>query len=302
MERIQNQPHSAEWLGEHREFWWNRDFLQLMTKRWDVANVHSVLDVGCGMGHWDQSLAEFLPSDVKIVGIDREEQWIETALQRTKNSKINYTYQVASAEEIPFDDASFDMVTCQTLLIHVPKPDRVLAEMYRVLKPGGLLVVAEPNNTITELVFDTVSLEEALEDTLKAFRFQFTCERGQQKLGLGFDSLGDVMPGFFQKLGLNDIKVYLSDKTSPLFPPYACEEQQIFIKQLEEWYKDDMMMWDKKETKQYYLAGGGKIEDFEELWGFFRERFLLRIEAIRNNTYATSGGSLLYLVSGRKSK
>jgi hypothetical protein len=112
--------------------------------------------------------------------------------------------------------------------------------------------------------------------------------------------MGDVLPGHFQKLGLSDIKVYLSDKTSPLFPPYASPEQQSFIKQLHEWYKDDVMMWEKEETKTYYTAGGGKETEFEELWQFLRERFRLRIEAVDNNTYVTSGGCLLYLISGHK--
>lgn len=300
MEKKQRQPHSAEWLGEYREFWWNKDFLELMARRWCLDNIHTVLDVGCGIGHWTQALSDFLPKDVKITGVDMEKKWVETALERTKNQRDRFDYKVSTAEKIPFPDASFDMVTCQTVLIHVPDVKKAMKEMYRVLKPGGLLIAVEANNCTTELVFDSLSISEPLEETLKAIQFHLTCSRGQQMLGLGFDSMGDVIPGYFEEFGLEEIQVYQSDKAAPLFPPYDGDEQQSFIRQMEEWYDDEIFMWDKAESKKYYLAGGGNAKDFEELWGFLKERFRLRLEAINNKTYSMAGGSLLYLVSGRK--
>lgn len=300
MEKKQRQPHSAAWLGEYREFWWNKDFLELMARRWRLDNIKSVLDVGCGMGHWTQALSDFLPKNVKITGVDKEKKWVEKALERTKEQRDRFDYKVSTAEKIPFPDASFDMVTCQTVLIHVPDVRRAMNEMFRVLKPNGLMVAVEPNNSTTELVFDSLSIAEPAAETLKAIQFHLTCERGQQMLGLGFDSMGDVIPGYFQEFGMEDIQVYQSDKASPLYPPYASEEQQSFINQLEEWYEDEIFMWDKAESKKYYLAGGGNPNDFEELWGFLKERFRLRIEAIHNKTFAMAGGSLLYLISGRK--
>src|ERR1700728_1657942 len=160
MENNHTQPHSAEYLGEYRDFWWNKDFLELMAKRWNLNRMQSVLDVGCGIGHWTQCLSEFLPANTKITGIDREQEWVERAKEKTKNERNRFHYEVGSAEQIPFKEDSFDLVTCQTLLLHVYDVPKVLKEMYRVLKPGGLLVVAEPNNSITELVFDSITINE----------------------------------------------------------------------------------------------------------------------------------------------
>ena len=294
------QPHSAEYLGEYRDYWWNPDFLELMAKRWHLEGIKSILDVGCGVGHWGNALSKLLPAGYHITGIDMEEKWIEEAKKRSAHLKEQFEYKVSSAEEIPYPDQSFDMVTCQTVLLHVPDAVHVLKEMYRVLKPGGLLLVAEPNNSVSELVFDSLSFNEPAEDTIKAMGFSVTCERGQQQLGLGFSSIADIMPGYFRNLGLNDIKVYLSDKTSPLFPPYKSKEQQAFIRQLEDWYEGEYFVWDKNQSKKYFLAGGGKKEDFEETWQFLKERFRRRLEAIKNDTYSTAGGCLLYLISGRK--
>lgn len=297
---IQPQSHSAEYLREHRDFWWNLDFLELMAKRWDLKHVHTLLDVGCGMGHWGQLLEPFLPKNGVIHGIDREEEWINHAKTRTNRFKKRFNYQVSKAERIPFPDHSFDMVTCQTLLLHVHDVTAVLKEMTRVLKPGGQLVVVEPNNSITEIVFDTVSYKESAKESGRAVQFHMDCERGQQKLGHGFSSIGDLLPAYFKQLNLSEISVYLSDKTTPLIPPYDTPEQQAFIRLLKEWYEGEYFVWDKGESKKYFLANGGSEEEFAADWAFIKERCRKRIEAIEEGTYATSGGCLLYLISGRK--
>ncbi|MDP4231612.1 MAG: class I SAM-dependent methyltransferase, partial [Bacteroidota bacterium] len=69
-------PHSAAYFGDFRDFWWNRDFLELMARRLHLENVRTVLDVGCGIGHWGRRLESVLPQEATIIGIDREEEWI----------------------------------------------------------------------------------------------------------------------------------------------------------------------------------------------------------------------------------
>ena len=58
-----------------------------------------------------------------------------------------FRYRVADAKTLPFPDASFDLVTCQTLLIHLADPSAVIAEMARVARPGGLVLAAEPRTS-----------------------------------------------------------------------------------------------------------------------------------------------------------
>ncbi|KAB8332598.1 class I SAM-dependent methyltransferase [Scytonema tolypothrichoides VB-61278] len=55
-----------------------------MGKRWGLEKVSTVLDVGCGIGHWGQMLADILPSNAKLTGIDKEAQWVEQASERAK--------------------------------------------------------------------------------------------------------------------------------------------------------------------------------------------------------------------------
>src|SRR3954465_11746493 len=105
------KPHSADYFGDTRDFWWNHDFLELMSVRWNLTKVKRVLDVGCGVGHWGRSLAPFLPRDCVLTGVDREMRWVEEARNRSAAAgSMGASFLQAEAERLPFPDTSFDMV------------------------------------------------------------------------------------------------------------------------------------------------------------------------------------------------
>ena len=133
--------------GDWRDSWWCDDFLAMMGKKWNLDAIQSVLDVGCGVGHWGQRLMRHLNTSTHLYGVDAEETWIEGAQKRALKLKLEKQtiYLVSHAETLPFEENSMDMVTCQTLLIHVADMKKVIQEMGRVLKPGGLFLFAEPN-------------------------------------------------------------------------------------------------------------------------------------------------------------
>lgn len=294
------QPHSAEYFGQERDYWWNLDFLDLMAKRWELEKVKSVLDVGCGLGHWGRLVAKFLPKDAKLTGIDREEKWIQGAAERVKDEPGMFTYQIGSAEEIPFEDNSFDLVTCQTVLLHVKDANVAVKEMLRVLKPGGLIACVEPNNIANELLFDSCSVDDKVEEIARSVKFHLLCERGAEKQGLGFGSVGDRLPRIFNQFGLKEIKVFLSDKASAMQPPYECHEQMAYVQQMKEWYDQELFIWTRDETKTYYLAGGGTAVEFDEMWEYLKRRYQMQLEAIAKRKYFSAGGHVFYLVSARK--
>ena len=95
-----------------------------------------------------------------------------------------------------------------------------------VLRPGGLILVAEPDNVASSLVFNSVRPDDSVEEILAGVRLQLTCERGKAALGEGNNSVGDILPGLFVDAGLNDVAVYLNDKTNPFLPPYDSVEQR----------------------------------------------------------------------------
>jgi SAM-dependent methyltransferase len=295
-----DKPHSQEYFGEWRDFWWNPDFLQLMAQRWQLGSVSNVLDVGCGVGHWSRTLLRLLPSNVQLTGIDREAVSIQQARDQTPDSRC--TFQVGDAQHLPCADNTFDMVTCQTVLIHVADVPAVLQDMVRVLKPGGLLAVAEPNNVASRLVETSVSSSDSIEAKLARVRFGLVCEQGKAALGQGHNSIGDMLPGLFLEAGLSNVQVYLSDKATPFLRPYDTPDQKVNLQQTLEWIDQEFYYFDRDDTHKYFLAGGGDAAEFEALWEQARHDWQRFRSAALSGTLHSAGGDILYAISGRKSK
>jgi 2-polyprenyl-3-methyl-5-hydroxy-6-metoxy-1,4-benzoquinol methylase len=99
-----HKPHSAEYFGDTRDHWWNKDFLRLMSERWALDVVGDVLDVGCGVGHWGMLLASVMRDDVRVTGIDREPTWVEQATVRARERGLagRFSYRQGEAQRLPF--------------------------------------------------------------------------------------------------------------------------------------------------------------------------------------------------------
>lgn len=106
-------------------------FLRLLG---DVAGLRG-LDVGCGEGHNTRLLAR---AGAKMMAIDISETFLGHARQAEADEPLGINYRLASAQALPFDDASFDLATAFMSLMDVPQPGRAIAEIARVLAPGGL--------------------------------------------------------------------------------------------------------------------------------------------------------------------
>ncbi len=93
-----------------------------------------VLDIGCGGG----LLAErFSRLGAHVTGVDPSGPSLASAREHAAQEGLAIEYQEAVAEELPFEDASFDLVYCCDTLEHVTSTDQSVAEAVRVLKPGG---------------------------------------------------------------------------------------------------------------------------------------------------------------------
>lgn len=301
MTSIEKEPHSCGILTDLRDFWWNPDFIELMAFRWKLESIQSVLDVGCGIGHWGHMLSAYLPKSAMLVGIDPETTYVLDAAKRAQNKgiAIQTQYCLGSAENIPYPDNHFDMVTCQTVLIHVKDVAIAIKEMLRVLKPGGLLAVVEPNNSASCLVFNTLNFEDTIEEKLNYIRYRLICDKGKAALHEGHSSYGDIIPHYFYQANLSNIQVYLNDLADYFVPSYnTAREQAILhtaeIPSQESWEQE------KQRAKRYFLAGQGAEEEFEQLFETVIKRTEAKIRSYQNKTICTAGGEMMYLISGYK--
>jgi 2-polyprenyl-3-methyl-5-hydroxy-6-metoxy-1,4-benzoquinol methylase len=118
-----------------------------------------VLDVATQEGGFVQILMDNLKAYTEIVGIDTSEQAIETA--RSTIGQAGVRFLVMDAEQVGFEDESFDTVTISASLHHLSNIRQVLKEMSRVLKPGGHFFLAEMHRDgQTEAELTTVYLHQ----------------------------------------------------------------------------------------------------------------------------------------------
>lgn len=97
-----------------------------------------VLDVGSGNGY---VLGKYAQEGAHVSGIDITPTGIDLCRRRFDNLGLRGDFRVAQAEQLPFEDASFDCVCSMGVLHHVPDTVQAVAEIHRVLKPGGRLIV-----------------------------------------------------------------------------------------------------------------------------------------------------------------
>lgn len=125
-------------MGEHGDFGRRYVLDPVMLPRALALKPKTALDVGCGEGRFCRMLAQH---GVETTGVDPTPSFIAHA--QAKHAEGNYIE--ADGEKLPFDDGAFDLVVSYLSLIDIPDVAAAIAEMARVLKPGGALLIANLN-------------------------------------------------------------------------------------------------------------------------------------------------------------
>jgi ubiquinone/menaquinone biosynthesis C-methylase UbiE len=104
-----------------------------------------LLDIGCGPGSISLGLAEAVAPG-EVIGIDAQPTQVERARALAAERGVtNATFEVADAYKLPFPENSFDAAFAHVIVMHLTDPVRALAEVHRVLRPGGVIGVRDPD-------------------------------------------------------------------------------------------------------------------------------------------------------------
>ncbi|WP_298815701.1 class I SAM-dependent methyltransferase [uncultured Roseibium sp.] len=107
-----------------------------------------VLDCGVGTGAMALALAAEMDSAFELSAVDISPVMLEEANSRFERMGINCQLQVADIRALPYASESFDLVMCAHAVEHLEVPQAAISEMYRVLKPGGTLLVVTTRKTL----------------------------------------------------------------------------------------------------------------------------------------------------------
>jgi SAM-dependent methyltransferase len=299
-------PHSAIYFGDSRDHWWHADQLELFARRLDLGRRRRALDVGCGYGHWGRALLPLLAPGVHLSSLDPEPRSVAEAEQRTRafvgarGLTATLEWHVAAAERLPFPDGSFDLVTAQTVLIHVRDVDVVLAELARVLAPGGLLLLAEPNNLggVAAALVDGPDVDPDLIVTLTELEARI--QRGKYLLGEGFNSAGEYLIRHLSTHLFADVRGWLCDRSYPLVPPYAGVAAQADLEDLRHFQAMGWYGRTREDALRYYQAGGGDEARFERAWVMGLAYDAKRLARAEAGTLFAGGGHVFHVLAATR--
>jgi ubiquinone/menaquinone biosynthesis C-methylase UbiE len=145
-------------------------FKQQLVEQANIPNGNSVLDIGCGTATLTVMLKKYYPK-AEITGLDIDPEVLEIARNKSQASGVNLNLIQGLSYELPFPDNAFDYVFSSMMLHHLTTDNkkRTLQEAKRVLRPGGLLYIADfgkPHNLPMSLVSRFTRLFEEVADNI----------------------------------------------------------------------------------------------------------------------------------------
>ena len=170
-----------------------------------------LLDLGCGPGTITVGLAAAV-SPGEVHGIDMEESQIALAQSGAQTGNhTNATFQVGNALSLPFEDNYFDVVHAHAVTMHIPDTPALLAEVLRVLKPGGIFATRD-------LIAESSFIEPGTEGLREAWTVFTNLMRGNG----AHPELGKEIKGILINSGFADIRCSAS------FDSYGTAEDLAF--------------------------------------------------------------------------
>jgi ubiquinone/menaquinone biosynthesis C-methylase UbiE len=291
-------------LRRRAESLWNRDYVErILVPLLGIPEGGHVVDVGTGFGALAFLLAS-VRSDLSITGVDPEAGLIEGARAAAEGLGLErLRFEVGDGALLPFASASLDLAMCQTVLTHVPDPAAVVAEMARVLRPGGIFLAAEwTDRSLGSFGFDNASTWP-LDRAADTYRLTKAYSIGRARLGRGDDEAGIRAPILAADAGLEVVDVRFNDCVTFAAPPYPTVGQQTVMEEMRGWLDgsgvdDELVAWARSN-----LEAAGETDDDVTRWVEISDSPELRAPArqvVEENRLTWVSSNVMILTIARK--
>jgi len=191
-------------LKHVRERWWNDAFGEFLEGALKPKPGKRILDVGCGVGTAEISLARLQVSQLRLFGVDMVADRVREALNRVRGINARAGFASADAARLPYVDGVFDCTFCVAVLQHVRDVPMALGEFARVTRPGGRVLAVEPDN---ENRYWYSSIPAGMEAFELGRRFFTALALGRGEAPPA--AVGPALPGLFAAAGITPLSVDL---------------------------------------------------------------------------------------------
>jgi SAM-dependent methyltransferase len=191
-------------LKHLREHWWDDAFTAFLEETLRPRPGRRILDVGCGTGTAEVSLARLRLSQMHLFGVDLVVERVRQAHAATRGINARVGYAAADASRLPFGADVFDSTYCVAVLQHIRDLSAALAEIARVTRPAGRILIVEPDNAARYWFSSVPSGMEAFELSRRFFASLASVRTESTEV-----SVGPLVPGLLASNGVEPLSVRL---------------------------------------------------------------------------------------------
>jgi SAM-dependent methyltransferase len=191
-------------LKHLREHWWDDAFTAFLGETLKPRPGKRILDVGSGTGTAEVSLARLRISQMHLFGVDLVVDRVREAHVATRGINARVGYAAADASKLPYGAGVFDSTYCVAVLQHIRDLPAALAEIARVTRPGGRILIVEPDNA-ARYWFSSVPIGMETFELSRRFFAGLAAVRGDS----AEVSVGPLIPGLLASHGVEPLAVRL---------------------------------------------------------------------------------------------
>jgi ubiquinone/menaquinone biosynthesis C-methylase UbiE len=221
----ENWDDKFDYLSITRSLYHNEDYWRFLVREvWRIGDRPcSIVDFGCGFGWGGLFLMPLLAPGSEYTAIDLSGPLLERGRAIFAALPWRATFIRADATAAPLRGSQFDVAIEHTMIMHLPRPEKALAEMIRVTRAGGMVITCEcSRNAINALIHVDETDEQ---DHTPLAMFQAMNANIRRRSGVDYN-IGMKIPVMTHRAGLRKVEARLSDAVRLVFPPLDTPERE----------------------------------------------------------------------------